>query len=62
MDLIRKILFAVEEHEHGFAPREFAIDDYNEEQIGYHCYLIVDAGLADGENLTCNGSDSPNTP
>jgi uncharacterized protein DUF2513 len=59
MDLIRKILSAVEDCEHGFAPREMKIDGYNEEQIGYHNYLIVDSGLGVGADLTTNGSESP---
>ena len=29
MDLVRKILMAVEEHDHGFAPRDVAFDGYS---------------------------------
>jgi hypothetical protein len=46
LDLIRKILLALEEHEHGFAPEELVIEGYSEEQIGFHIYLIGEAGLA----------------
>src|SRR6185295_6027055 len=58
-DLIRKILFAVEEHDHGFASRELVIDGYDEEQIGYHCYLICDQGLAVGVEMKVQSSPSP---
>jgi hypothetical protein len=51
MELIRKILFAVEQHQHGRAPGELRIDGYSAEQIGYHCYLLGDAGLADVSNI-----------
>jgi len=42
--LIRQILLACEEHEHGYAPREIHIEGYTDEQIGYHVYLLGDAG------------------
>src|SRR6476660_1465967 len=59
MDLIRKIMLAVEEHEHGFAPRQIVIEGYTKEQIGYHNYLIINAGLGDGPDLTHLRSESP---
>ncbi len=40
MDLIRKILLALEEHEHGYATMSLEIDGYTEEEIGYHVWLM----------------------
>lgn len=59
MDLVRKILLALEEHEHGFAPREFDIEGYAGEQIAYHAYLMDQAGLIEAANTTHMGSSSP---
>lgn len=46
-DLIRDILFAIEAHPHGRAP-VVKIEGRSAEEIGYHAYLIIDAGLAEG--------------
>ena len=59
MDLDRKILMAVEEHEHGFAPRDVPFDGYSEEQVGYHAYIMIEGGLVEGADVTTRGSDSP---
>jgi len=41
MDLVRKILITLADHEHGFAPqRPLAIEGYDSETIGYHVYLM----------------------
>ena len=45
IDLIRKLVFTIEEHPHGFAPNEINIDGYTSEQIGYHLYTMLDSGL-----------------
>jgi hypothetical protein len=59
MELIRKIMLTVEQHDHGFAPREIEIEGYSDEQVGYHCYLLGDAGLAEAIDVTTRGSESP---
>jgi hypothetical protein len=59
MELVRKMLLAVEAEASGYAPNPLAIDSYTEEQIGYHAYLIADAGLAEGIDQTTMGSPSP---
>jgi hypothetical protein len=59
MDLIRAILLSVEEHEDGRAPRDLTVDGYSAEQIGYHNYLIGDAGLAKTADVTTRGSSGP---
>ena len=59
MELVRKIMLAAEQHEHGFAPRDLTIEGYSDEQVGYHCYLLGDAGLAEAIDITTRGSESP---
>ena len=46
MDLVRKILFAVEAREARWEKLE--IEEYSFEVVGYHCCLLIDAGLALG--------------
>ncbi len=48
MELIRKILLAVEDSESAFAPDPLIIEGYTDEQITYHSYLLVNAGLVHG--------------
>jgi len=59
MDLVRKIVFALEEHEHGHAPHYFRIDGYDEEVVGYHVYIMTQAGLVNGADTTVRGDNSP---
>jgi Hypothetical protein (DUF2513) len=59
MELIRKIMLAVEEHEHAFMEGEPHIEGYSNEQISYHSYLIGDAGLAAVTDITYRGARSP---
>jgi hypothetical protein len=59
MDLIRKMLLAVEDGPHGYAPRNLRISGYTDEQVGYHAYLVIDAGLATGPTMTSSDSESP---
>lgn len=42
LDLIRKMLLAIEESPSGFAP-ELKFPGYTDAQIGYHAYLLIDA-------------------
>lgn len=60
LDLIRQILCSVEEYPHGFFQGPLKINGHSEEEIGYHCYLILEAGLASGSDITTNGDASPN--
>jgi hypothetical protein len=57
MDLVRKILLACADHEHGYAPGNLAIKGYSEEQIGHHVYLMMQAGLVKGGDVT--GAEDP---
>ena len=60
MDLARKILIEMESHDHGRAPREFfTLDEYAPEQIGFHIWLLGDAGLIVSEEVTGMLSPSP---
>ncbi len=58
MDLIRAILLAVESDPHGIAPK-IEIPDYTEEQIGYHVFLLGEAGLANVRDVTAHNGKSP---
>lgn len=60
MDLIRAILLAAEASPTGFAHKACEqIEGYTREQIGYHVYLLIDAGLAQGADITHRGSSGP---
>ena len=45
MDLIRKIAFHIESAAPPILSDRIPIDGYSQEQIGYHCDLMKDAGL-----------------
>lgn len=45
LDLIRKLALSLEEQESD-PSYENGLAGYTEEQVGYHAYLLVDAGLA----------------
>ena len=59
MDLIRQILITAERDEHGFISEQLEIDNYTQEEIGYHIYLLGEAGLARVIDLTYDQSESP---
>ena len=60
LDLIRKIVLAIEDQPTGYFINEFTIEGYTPEQIGYHSYLIIDSGLAEGRDATSSIDSSPN--
>jgi hypothetical protein len=59
LELIRTILLECESSESGYPPDSVHEKAQNDSVYGYHCYLIVDAGLAEGADVTHCGSDSP---
>jgi len=59
MELIRKILLAVEGSPGGWALAELKINGYTEAQTWYHKYLLVDAGLAIGVDMAVDQSPAP---
>lgn len=59
MELVRKLALALEDDPSGFAPKNLQIDGYNKEEIGYHLYIMMEAGLIRGADVTTLGSNSP---
>ena len=59
MDLVRKILLAIEESETGYAPRDLGIEGYTEEQTGYHIYIMKEGGLVNGIEIECDDESGP---
>lgn len=49
MELIRKIILEVEKFDDN--PTDLKIENYNEQEIGHHVYLLKQAGLVDGIDL-----------
>ncbi|HVR09891.1 MAG TPA: DUF2513 domain-containing protein [Thermoanaerobaculia bacterium] len=58
-NLIRKIILTVEDGPTGFTHGDVIIDGYSHEEIGYHSYLIIDSGLAEGFDATNTTDTSP---
>jgi len=61
LELIRKMMLAIEDAPSGWAPwaQDLKFEGYTEAQVGYHAYLLIDAGLAKGEDASSMGGDSP---
>src|SRR6185312_3105592 len=58
MELIRKMILLMEDNPRGWAP-DMGFEGYSREQIGYHAYLLVDSGLASGDDATSTASSGP---
>ncbi len=58
LDLVRKMLLAIEDSPSGWAP-DLKFDGYTDVQVGYHAYLLIDAGLARGDDGSTMGSKAP---
>ena len=50
MDLVLKILRSVEDREDAGVVAPVAVEGYTAEQIGFHVWLLVDAGRLEGED------------
>jgi hypothetical protein len=59
LELIRKMLLAIEDAEGGFGPRDLSFDGYTESQVGYHAYLLINGGFATGSDMTHTGCTGP---
>jgi len=59
MELVRNILIALNENENGFATDKLNIEGFSDEQIGYHSYLLAQAGLIQAIENTSVGATSP---
>ena len=58
MDLVRAILLELERAE-GYASHPFLIDGQAESAVGFHCHLMLQAGLITGQETTAFGDPSP---
>jgi hypothetical protein len=58
LELIRKMVLSIEDAPSGWAP-DLKFDGYSDAQVGYHAYLLIDAGLARGQDASTMGSDAP---
>jgi len=52
MDLVRQILLAIEQSPRGFAPGKLTVESFTDEQIGYHVYIMWQAGLVEADDNT----------
>lgn len=59
LDLVRKILLALEAHAHGFAPAPFTVVGYDDETIGHHVWLLRQGGLLTAAVVVAQGDASP---
>ena len=59
MTLVRKILRWAIEQEHGYLDGNPELEGYSEEVIGYHVYLMAQAGLVQGAGASTLGDSSP---
>ncbi len=60
MNLIREILLWAENQNHGYAEKNPEIKGYSEEEVGYHVYLMQEAGLVEAIDVGSMGGKSPN--
>jgi Hypothetical protein (DUF2513) len=58
MDLVRKILIALEDGESGYAG-EMHVEGYTDVQVGFHATLMIDGGLITGTPIEVQGDPYP---
>jgi hypothetical protein len=59
MDLIRQIALTLEDAPTGYVLDGISVEGYTDEEVGYHQYLMLEAGLGRGADTTVLGSTSP---
>jgi hypothetical protein len=59
MELVRKILFALEALDDGFAPNDFAVPGYDDDVVAFHAHPMGQAGLLDVSNVTVRKHRGP---
>jgi hypothetical protein len=59
MNLVRQLVLTIEAGTSGFAPRELTVVGYTQEQIGYHLFIMLEAGLIRGTDVTVHAAKSP---
>lgn len=58
MELVRKILFALEECESAWGPEEeFQVEGHSDEEVSYHVNLLYQAGLIEAQDVSSLGPD-----
>lgn len=58
MELIRKIVLAVEDRDENLIKHR-KIEGYSSEQVGYHCHILIQGGLAEGNSYSTNDHRYP---
>ena len=59
MNLVREILIWTENNENGKVGNNPEIEGYSEEEIGYHIYIMGQAGLVKAVDVTAGSDPSP---
>jgi 6-phosphogluconate dehydrogenase (decarboxylating) len=59
LDLVRQILLAAEAEPSGYVGGNPEVQGHTEEQVGYHVYLMHQAGLVEAANTSAQDSSSP---
>jgi hypothetical protein len=59
MDLVREILLAIDGHERGYAPQQMKFEGFTDEQIGYHVYILGQAGLLEVADVSSIDGSCP---
>lgn len=59
LELVRKILLAMEAYEHGFAPADFTVAGYDQAVIGHHVWLMAQGELVTAVPSTTFADASP---
>jgi hypothetical protein len=60
LDLIRKLVLILEDASDTEVANIVKVDGFTDEEIGYHSYLLVDAGLAEGIDIRTMDDRLPN--
>jgi len=56
MDLVRKLLLAIEEKDERFTSESLEVFDYSSDEIDYHCAMLLEAGIIRGKPIGTMGS------
>lgn len=59
MNHVREIPAWLENQAHGFVSDNPKIEGYSEEEIGYHIYMMNEAGLVMAHDITSIADNSP---
>ncbi|WP_081666147.1 DUF2513 domain-containing protein [Marinimicrobium sp. LS-A18] len=59
MDLVRKILIEIHNGDHGYYQGPLVVEGHSNEEVGYHCYLLSQAGLIEAADVSGEGHGSP---